>query len=71
MSDPKELQGLAHLLEHVILVRGNMKYPEPDEFANYVHLNGGYRGASTYMDYARYFFSVYPNALEGSLDRSD
>ncbi|XP_021958725.2 insulin-degrading enzyme isoform X3 [Folsomia candida] len=69
MSDPKELQGLAHLLEHVILVRGNMKYPEPDEFANYVHLNGGYRGASTYMDYARYFFSVYPNALEGSLDR--
>ncbi|XP_021965724.2 insulin-degrading enzyme isoform X3 [Folsomia candida] len=69
MNEPRELQGLAHLLEHVILLRGSTKYPELQGFGKYLHLHGGFRDATTRPDNTEYYFSLNPNALEGALDR--
>lgn len=71
MNDPRELQGLAHLLEHVILLRGSIKYPELRDFGKYLHRHGGFRDGTIQMDSTEYYFSLYPNALEGALDRFD
>jgi len=34
-SDPPEIQGLAHFLEHMIFM-GSKKYPEENEYDSYI-----------------------------------
>jgi len=40
MSNPENLLGLAHFLEHM-LFRGSKKYPETSKFVDYVVKNSG------------------------------
>ena len=40
MSDPDELLGLAHFLEHMLLI-GTDKYPEEDAYDRFIHELGG------------------------------
>ncbi|KAI8598540.1 hypothetical protein EDD21DRAFT_309234 [Dissophora ornata] len=40
-SDPDNIQGLAHFLEHV-LFQGTTKYPRVDEYEEYLSLRSGW-----------------------------
>lgn len=68
LGDPEDAQGLAHFLEHMLFL-GTEKYPEVDEYGSYLKSNGGYSNAYTSRMVTNYHFEVYPNALEGALDR--
>jgi insulysin len=67
-DDPPDRQGLAHFLEHMLFL-GNEKYPEPDEFGQYLAAHGGRMNAFTALEETNYFFSVQPDHLDGALDR--
>ncbi|KAJ2885077.1 metalloprotease [Coemansia asiatica] len=67
-ADPPELLGLAHFLEHM-LFRGSAKYPNENDFEEYISRNSGENNAATDTLETFYYFRVDNNALEGSLDR--
>lgn len=67
-ANPDDSQGLAHFLEHMLFL-GTEKYPDEDEYGEYLQQNGGYSNAYTASDLTNYHFEVYPNAFEGALDR--
>jgi len=68
LSDPKEYQGLAHFLEHMLFL-GTEKYPDVDDYSAYLRSNGGYSNAYTAEDHTNYHYEVYHDAFEGALDR--
>ncbi|WP_348815282.1 insulinase family protein [Halomonas sp. H10-59] len=67
-QDPDDLQGLAHLLEHMLFL-GTEAYPEPDAYQGYISRHGGRHNAFTASLDTNYFFDVEPEAFEGALDR--
>ncbi len=67
-GDPKERQGLAHFLEHMLFL-GTEKYPDEAEYSNYLRSNGGYSNAYTSGDHTNYHFEISHQAFEGALDR--
>ncbi len=66
--DPKDKQGLAHFLEHMLFL-GNEKYPESDGFGKYLSSHGGYSNAYTAYENTNYFFTIQSDYLEGAVDR--
>ena len=67
-SDPKDRQGLAHLLEHVILM-GNKKYPVENSLDDYLEATGGYSNAYTECEQTYFYMSVLPEHIDEALDR--
>eukprot|EP00808_Paulinella_micropora_P020663 g57752.t1 len=67
-SDPPELPGLAHLLEHVMLM-GSAQYPVEDGFRVFLGTRGGFANATTFASRSSYYFTVSPNHLAEALDR--
>jgi hypothetical protein len=67
-SDPEELPGLAHFLEHMLFL-GTTKYPREDEYTSYVEQHGGASNAFTAHEDTHYYFDVQHPFLSGSLDR--
>lgn len=68
LSNPKNRMGLAHFLEHMLFM-GTEKYPEVDDYLNYINENGGSRNAYTTEDHTAYYFEINHSAFEGALDR--
>ena len=68
MSDPKDVPGLAHFLEHMLFM-GTTKYPESNDFAKFISQNGGYLNAWTSTIHTNYFFQINRNNFEPALDR--
>jgi insulysin len=68
LQDPENRQGLAHFLEHMLFL-GTEKFPNVDEYSTYLRNNGGMSNAYTAGDHTNYQFQVFPDALEGALDR--
>lgn len=68
LYDPANIQGLAHFCEHMLFL-GTKKYPQENEYNEYLAKNGGGSNAYTAESVTNYFFSVKPEALEGALDR--
>jgi insulysin len=68
LCDPKEAQGLAHFLEHMLFM-GTTKYPIENEYSSYLSSHGGYSNAYTSQENTVYYFDVQPDHLEGALDR--
>jgi insulysin len=68
MDDPKDMEGLAHFLEHMLFL-GSKKYPEVAEYGNYISTNGGSNNAYTTSDHTNYQFDVRHDAFPGALDR--
>ena len=68
LSDPKDAQGLAHFLEHMLFL-GTEKYPDVEDYKIYLSNNGGYSNAYTAEDHTNYLFEVIHEAYEGALDR--
>ena len=68
LQDPKDRQGLAHYLEHMLFL-GTQKYPDSDEFMTFLSQNGGNSNAFTALEDTNYHFAVNRDQLEGALDR--
>ena len=56
-SDPMELQGLAHFLEHMVFM-GSKKYPTENEFDKFVNDHGGFDNAHTDCENTTFYFEV-------------
>ncbi|KAI0221377.1 metalloprotease [Massospora cicadina] len=67
-SDPKGLPGLAHFCEHLLFM-GNRKYPNENDYSEYLSGHGGSYNAFTLFDHTNYYFEVGAAHLEGALDR--
>lgn len=68
MSDPTDIPGIAHLVEHVLLL-GTEKYPDDNDFRSFVSENGGFTNAQTFADVTKYFFDIVPDKLSLALER--
>jgi secreted Zn-dependent insulinase-like peptidase len=67
-SDPWDRQGLAHFLEHMLLI-SSKKYPKVDSYRRFIADHGGQANASTGKEHTSYFFSIDQGYLEPALDR--
>ena len=67
-DDPANRAGLAHFLEHMLFL-GTAKYPDVDDYQNYITTNGGTFNAYTSSDHTNFFFDVRPDHFDGALDR--
>ncbi|MCK6262671.1 insulinase family protein [Vibrio sp. ZSDE26] len=67
-DDPKNREGLAHFLEHMLFL-GTEKFPKVGEFQSYISQHGGNNNAWTGTEHTCFFFDVAPNAFNQSLDR--
>ncbi|CAD6898866.1 unnamed protein product [Tilletia controversa] len=68
LCDPKELQGLAHYLEHMLFL-GTEKYPTENDYHSFLSNHSGSSNAYTGMDNTCYYLDVGPDHLEPALDR--
>ncbi|MDO6443602.1 insulinase family protein [Marinobacter sp. 2_MG-2023] len=67
-DDPKEREGIAHFLEHMLFL-GTEKYPEPGEYQQFIKSHGGSHNAFTAFSNTNYFFDIQADYLEPALDR--
>ena len=67
-SDPKNRQGLAHFLEHMLFL-GTEKYPDGSEYQNFINQNGGSNNAWTATEHTCFFFDIHHSHFEQALDR--
>lgn len=67
-QDPKQYQGLAHFLEHMLFL-GTEKYPEAGEYQAFISANSGSHNAYTSFEHTNYFFDIDPEQFEPALDR--
>lgn len=68
MQNPDSQLGLAHYLEHMLFL-GTEKYPDPDEYGEFMAQNGGMHNAYTADDHTNYMLEVNNDALPEALDR--
>ncbi len=67
-NDPKERQGMAHFIEHMLFL-GNSKYPEESGFTSFVKEHNGKRNAFTSNDHTTYGFSISHDGFKEGLER--
>ncbi|RQM29548.1 hypothetical protein B5M09_000551, partial [Aphanomyces astaci] len=65
-SDPADIPGLAHFLEHMLFL-GTEKFPDETSYKKYLSAHGN--NASTSAVDTNYYFDVGPAHLHGALDR--
>ena len=68
IDDPRNAEGMAHFLEHMLFL-GTEKYPEVAEYGAFIRSNGGSNNAYTTSDHTNYQFEIRHEALRGGLDR--
>ena len=56
-SDPKEIPGLAHFLEHMVFM-GSEKYPEENYFDTFISEQNGSSNAFTNNTETNFYFSI-------------
>ncbi|KAK7244519.1 hypothetical protein RIF29_39342 [Crotalaria pallida] len=67
-SDPSDLPGLAHFLEHMLFYKSE-KYPIEDSYSKYITEHGGSTNAFTASEQTNYYFDVNTDGFEEALDR--
>lgn len=67
-SDPDDLEGLAHFLEHMLFF-ASAKYPIEDSYNKFLTEHGGHSNAYTSSEHTNYHFDVNPDHIEEALDR--
>ncbi|PHM62094.1 pitrilysin [Xenorhabdus ishibashii] len=68
MENPDNQLGLAHYLEHMVLM-GSKRYPQPGEFAEFLQKHGGSRNASTTANRTAFYLEVENSSLREAVDR--
>lgn len=68
MDDPADMPGLAHLLEHSIMM-GSKEFPEESSFMKFIAQRGGYENACTKMNETAYEMEIGVEHLEEVLYR--
>ncbi|WP_312241586.1 pitrilysin [Pantoea sp.] len=68
LDDPDRQLGLAHYLEHMVLM-GSKRYPQPDNLAEFLKKHGGSHNASTASYRTAFYLEVENAALEPAVDR--
>ncbi|KAM8833949.1 nardilysin [Synchiropus picturatus] len=67
-SDPSDLPGLAHFLEHMVFM-GSEKYPSENGFDAFLKKHGGSDNASTDCERTIFQFDVQRKSFKDALDR--
>ncbi|KAM9460788.1 nardilysin b isoform 1-T2 [Clarias gariepinus] len=67
-SDPEDLPGLAHFLEHMVFM-GSEKYPAENGFDAFLKKHGGSDNASTDLERTIFQFDVQRKYFRDALDR--
>jgi len=67
-SDPEDLPGLSHYLEHMLFM-GSERFPEENEYDSFLQQNGGSCNAFTDMESTVYYFDVNGDRLRGAMER--
>ena len=67
-NDPKERQGLAHFLEHMLFL-GTRKYPDGSEYQKFISQYGGNHNAWTATEHTCFFFDIGHQYFEQAIDR--
>lgn len=65
---PVDRAGLAHFLEHMLLL-GTEKYPQAGEYQEFIALHGGRSNAVTSAENTNYFFEIDNHQFAPALDR--
>ncbi len=68
LDNPDDREGTAHFLEHMLFL-GTKKFPDVDEYSEYLRTFGGYANAYTASDHTNYQLQVLPDGFEGAIDR--
>ncbi|XP_033249666.1 nardilysin-like [Drosophila miranda] len=66
-SEPRQYQGMAHFLEHMIFM-GSEKYPIENEFDAFITKNGGFTNAHTENEETCFYFEVEEAHLDKGMD---
>uniref|UniRef100_A0AAQ5ZIL0 Nardilysin a (N-arginine dibasic convertase) n=1 Tax=Amphiprion ocellaris TaxID=80972 RepID=A0AAQ5ZIL0_AMPOC len=67
-SDPSDLPGLAHFLEHMVFL-GSEKYPSENGFDSFLKKHGGSNNATTDCERTIFQFDVQRKSFKEALDR--
>ncbi|EKE81537.1 Zn-dependent peptidase [Idiomarina xiamenensis 10-D-4] len=67
-DDPDQQLGLAHYLEHMLLL-GSEQFPQADSYSRFMAANGGLHNAVTSHDHTSYSLRVNHDALAEALSR--
>jgi len=67
-NDPKDRQGLAHFLEHMLFL-GTEKYPDGSEYQKFISQHGGSNNAWTATEHTCFYFDVHHQHFNSALDR--
>jgi insulysin len=66
-DEPKEINGLAHFLEHMLFL-GSGRYPIENHYDKFISEHGGYNNASTGQEATTYYFNISSDFLHQALD---
>ncbi|XP_013146109.1 PREDICTED: nardilysin-like isoform X2 [Papilio polytes] len=66
-SDPPDIQGLAHFVEHMVFM-GSQKYPKENEFDSFIKKKGGSDNASTDCELTTFYFEIQEKYLPQAMD---
>ncbi|XP_047116668.1 nardilysin-like isoform X1 [Schistocerca piceifrons] len=67
-SDPDEIPGLAHFLEHMVFM-GSEKYPTENSFDEFIKIRGGSTNATTETETTTFYFDCHERHLSAVIDR--
>ena len=67
-SDPEDIPGLAHFLEHMVFM-GSKKFPGENEFESFIAKNGGYDNAHTDTETTVFWFESPRRHFHEGMDR--
>ena len=66
-DDPKECQGMAHFLEHMLFM-GTKEYPDENAYDVFVNTHGGSDNAYTEMEYTLYHLEIPQTYLKKGMN---
>ncbi len=66
-SDPDDILGLAHFVEHMLFM-GSKKYPEENYYDTFISNNGGSANAFTTLKHTCFYYNILSDNFEKSLD---
>ncbi|WP_019027722.1 insulinase family protein [Colwellia piezophila] len=67
-NDPKDRQGLAHFLEHMLFL-GTKNFPDGSEYQKFISQHGGNHNAWTGTEHTCFFFDISTTKFSSALER--